>query len=515
MYFRERSQAVLHRSAFIFVLSAALAFGAGSSLAQQPLAADRPASLTPHALSETFAEVVKKVEPAVVSISTKGKMPEITAKSDTPKSDPGDIMDFFRKQLPRRPVYAIGSGFIVDRSGYIVTNAHVIEEASRITVKLDDGQEFTARVIGSDDETDLAVLKIDAGRDLPFVDLGNSDSAKVGEWVLAIGSPFGLSRTVTAGIISQTKRETPQATAFQRFIQTDAAINKGNSGGPLVNLKGEVIGVNSQIATSTGDYNGVGFALPSNEVATVYKQILDNGRVRRGFLGVTLETVKQEFAKVYGLGDAKGAIVIDIRDKQSPAARAGLQIGDVITTVNGMRVDNANDLITRVSSTTPGETVTVEYVRESGATVEKRLTQIRLGERDDAVRSSLADDGSRRKLPLDGTSVKQEQQPFGLTLSELTPALAASYKLEGMKGILVKDVNPESYIADVKVSNGTDALSEGDLIRRINRVTVTDLKTFNSLVGKLKTGDAVVMEVVSYNPVNRAPQLKIVQFTVQ
>jgi len=516
MYLRETPLAALRHLGVLFGLAIGLFYCPPVSVAQEPAGGRAVASqATTQALSETFANVVKKVEPAVVSISTKGKLPEITAKSDSPKSDPSDIMEFFRKQLPRRPVYAIGSGFIVDKSGYIVTNAHVIEDASRITVKLNNGQEFLAKVIGSDEETDLAVLKIDAGAELPAVRLGNSDESKVGEWVLAIGSPFGLSRTVTAGIISQTRRETPQSTAFQRFIQTDAAINKGNSGGPLVNMNGDVIGVNSQIATSTGDYNGVGFALPSNEVASVYRQILDNGRVRRGFLGVTLETVKQEFAKVYNLGDAKGAIVLDIRDKQSPAAKSGLQTGDVITSVNGKAVDSANDLITRVSSTAPGEIVTIEYIREVGANIEKRSAQIRLGEREEAIRSAFADDGSRRKLPLDGAGVKQEQKPFGLTLSEITPALAASYKLEGMKGILVKEVNPESYIADVKVSNGSDGLSEGDLIRRINRLAVTDLKSFNAAVGNLKSGDAVVMEVVSYNPVSRAPQLKVVQFTVQ
>jgi len=512
MYFRQRFNAVSYRVGLVSgLLTVILAFAAPSMAQQEP--ADKAANnVSPQKLSETFAEIVKTVEPAVVTISTKGKMPEVTAKGDTPKGEPGDIMDFFRRQLPRRPIYAIGSGFIVDKTGYIVTNAHVIEDASRITVKLDSGQEFQAKIVGSDEETDLAVLKIDAGKDLPYVNLGDSDKARVGEWVLAIGSPFGLTRTVTAGIISQTKRETPQSSAFQRFIQTDAAINKGNSGGPLVNMDGSVIGVNSQIATSTGDYNGVGFALPSNDVSTVYKQLLSNGRVRRGFLGIALESVKEEFAKVYGITDAKGAIITDIRDKQSPAAKAGLQVGDIITSVNGQPVDGANDLITRVSSVTPGEMVNLDYLREAGSSVERRSLQIRVSERQDTATASLEDEG-RRKLPL--TSVKEEQKPFGLTLSELTPALAASYKLEGMKGILVKDVSPDSYIADVKISNGTDALSEGDLIRRVNRVNVTDLKSFNEMVNKLKSGDAVVMEVMAYNPVTRSPQLKIVQFTVQ
>ena len=205
-----------------------------------------------------------------------------------------------------------------------MTNFHVVDDSSKITVSLPSGEEYIAKIIGTDEETDLAVLKIEAGRDLPFIKFGNSDKARVGDWVLAIGSPFGLTKTVTAGIISQTNRETPSGNAFQRFIQTDAAINRGNSGGPLVNMKGEVIGVNSQIATSTGDYNGIGFALPSNEASNVYKQILQNGKVRRGYLGVLLDSVKTEFAKVYDLPEAKGAIITEVR-KKGAAARCRIK----------------------------------------------------------------------------------------------------------------------------------------------------------------------------------------------
>lgn len=492
-------------------LAFALGFAVPAS-AQQVPGGKLTSNVSPQTLSDAFAEITRMVEPAVVNIDTKGKVPEVTAKGEAPAGEPGDIMDFFRRQLPRRPVYAVGSGFIVDKAGYIITNLHVIEDASRISVKLPSGQEFPAEVVGTDDETDLAVLKINAGRDLPFIKFGNSDEARVGEWVLAIGSPFGLARTVTAGIVSQTRRETPQASPFQKFIQTDAAINKGNSGGPLVNMAGEVIGVNSQIATSTGDFNGVGFALPSNDAANVVQQIVKNGKVRRGYLGVALESVKAEFAKVYNLGDSRGAIITDIRDKQSPAAVAGLKVGDVIVELNGQKVDGATDLITKVSSATPGEAIRVLYLREAGAGVDRKTAEIKLTERP-SINTTAGGSDTRRKLPLDKT--KEEERPFGLTLTELTTALAASYKLEGQKGVVVKEVNPASYIADVRMSNGSEALGEGDLIRRINRVPITDLKTFNETVRKLKTGDAVVMEVISYNAVNRAQQLKVVQFTVQ
>jgi serine protease Do len=459
-------------------------------------------------LSASFAGIAKAVEPAVVSIDTKGKMPDVAAKPAPGSSD--DIMDFLRKQIPKRPSYSVGSGFIVDKTGYILTNNHVIEDAARIVVKMSSGEEFVAKVVGADEDTDLAVLKIEAARELPFVKLGDSEKMNVGDWVLAIGSPFGLTRTVTAGIISQVHRETPYGTPFQRFIQTDAAINRGNSGGPLVNMDGDVIGINSQIATSTGDYNGVGFALPSSEARYVYDQIVRNGKVRRGFLGVGLDSVKSEYAAVYGLKDAKGAIVTDVRDPMSAAGRAGLSVGDVIVEFNGEPVENAQDLIKKVSATPPEQSVGVVYLREVGSNLERRNATLRLGERPSVA---TADDSGRKPLPID--SGKADARPFGLTLVELTPAVATTYKLDGQKGLLVKDLNPESFLADVKTSTGSEALGEGDVIQRINRVSVADTKSFASIVNKLKKGDAVVLHVVAYNPSTRAPQLKIVQFTVQ
>ncbi len=502
--------AVLLRPLFIIVFAGLT----GAVYSQSDPSADKVKSLaaTPERLSASFAEVTKIVEPAVVSIDAKGKVPEVIAKGETPQGTTDDIMEFFRRQLPRRPSYSVGSGFIVDKRGYIMTNAHVIDEAVKISVKLDSGEEFPAQVIGIDDETDLAVLKIDAGKDLPFVKLGDSNQTQVGDWVLAIGSPFGLTRTVTAGIISQTKRETPYASAFQKFIQTDAAINRGNSGGPLVNMDGEVIGINSQIATSTGDYNGIGFALPSSEAANVYDQILKNGKVRRGYLGVILESVKPEYAKVYGLKEAKGAIITDVRDSKSAAGAAGLQVGDVIVEFDGKAIENAQDLIAKVSSTTPDKAVSVFYLREKGADLERKSTSIKLGERPSNTKQEEID-GKGTKLPLERT--KEEVKPFGLTLAELTPALAATYKIDAQKGLLVKDINPESFIADVKASNGSDALVEGDLIQRINRVDVINSKSFADIVARLKKGDAVVLHVLTFNQGTRSMQLKIVQFTVQ
>lgn len=495
MFIRQPATRALTRKFFVAVCATLLA---SISAYAQPTA-------------KSFAEIAKRVEPAVVSIDTKTRVAQSAARGNTPQGENDELMDFLRRQMQQRPVYSVGSGFIVDRTGYILTNAHVVDNAARITVKLDSGEEFTATVVGEDEETDLAVLKIDARRDLPFVKFGDSDKAEVGDWVLAVGSPFGLAKSVTAGIISQTRRETPYASAFQRFIQTDAAINRGNSGGPLVNMDGEVIGVNSQIATSTGDYNGVGFALPAREAAHVFDQIVKNGKVRRGYLGVLLDSVKTEFAAVYGLKDARGAIVTDVRDKTGPAATAGLLVGDIIVEVNGQRIESASDLIARVASTTPDQSIAVAYLREKGTGLESRSTTIKLGER--PSRGNGSPNSDRRVLPVDG--VRAEQKPFGLTLVEMTPTVAATYKLEGQKGLVVKEINPASFIADVKNSNGGEALGEGDLIQRINRVSVSDLKAFNDTVARLKVGDAVVLHVLTYNPATRAPVLKIVQFTVK
>ena len=515
-YKKESKNIILGASRFIFaaVAFAFLVFGvdAGATYAQI-----NPNNTTSERLSASFAEVSKRVENAVVNIDTKGKIQEVTTRGNGNSggsnggTDSDDLNDFLRRQT-RRPSSAVGSGFIVDKTGYILTNLHVVDDAGRIVVRLKSGEEFVAKIIGTDEETDLAVLKIDAGRELPFIKLGNSDDAQVGDWVLAIGSPFGLEQTVTAGIISKTRRETPSSSAFQKFIQTDAAINRGNSGGPLVNMNGEVIGINSQIATSTGDYNGIGFALPSNEAANVYRQIVASGRVRRGYLGVILDSVKTEFAKVYGLAEAKGAIVTDVRDKSSAAALAGLKTNDIIIEFNGAQVVNAQDLIEKVASAQPDKEVNIVYLREIGNKLERKSALIKLTERPS---TSISTDDEPKKLPIDG-DIKKVVQPLGLTLVELSPQLAAIYKLEGEKGLIVKEINPASYIADVKAANGTDtALNEGDVIQRINRVLVQDVKTFNDIAATLKRGDAVVLHILSYDRQSRTAQQRIVQFTVQ
>src|SRR2546425_577259 len=346
--------------------------GIGAILAGRPAVAQdglQSAARAPEALSASFVEIASRVEPAVVNIdtmvSTDIAETDNEDKPDRTRSNP--LYDMLRRPTPR-PTRGVGSGFIIDPKGYIVTNNHVIDGATRITIGLLTGERFRGKVIGVDKETDLAVIKIDAPHDLPVMKFGDSNSTQVGDWVLAIGSPFGLDQTVTAGIISKKERDSQAFTSFQRFLQTDAAINRGNSGGPLVNMHGEAIGVNSQIATLTGDYNGIGFALPANEAKFVAEQILGRGRVQRGFLGVNLESVRAELARVYHLPDAKGAIVADIQPERNgqptPAAKAGLQVNDIITEFNGQPVQDSNDLISKVASTKVGESVSITFLRD-------------------------------------------------------------------------------------------------------------------------------------------------------
>ncbi len=503
----------------IWIVALALAclaagVGIGAILAGRPtVAQNEQIARTPEALSASFAEIAKRVEPAVVNIETTQAAPEIADKEDgdtVPPSNP--LFDMFRRQ-PRRPSHGIGSGFIVDPKGYILTNYHVVGGATRITVGLLSGEKYRGKVVGVDEETDVAVVKIDAPHDLPTLKLGDSNAAQVGDWVLAIGSPFGLEQTVTAGIISKKERDTPFFNAFQRFLQTDAAINRGNSGGPLVNMHGEAIGMNSQIATSTGDYNGIGFALPANETDYVYKQIVAAGKVRRGFLGITLESVKEEFAKVYGMAEAKGAIVMEVqpvRDGQpTPAAKAGLQTGDIITEFNGQQVLSSQDLILKVAGTPVGQSVTLTFLRETDGKLEKQTANVVLAER--PPQTARESEAPKEKESPGKVNVLK----LGMTLAELTPQLVNEKHLTGVRGLYLKDLDPNGVAAEVR-SNGQQALFEGDVITRINRVPVTTLADFQRVLGGLKAGDPVVLHVSRYvrPPADRVQQL-IVQFTYQ
>ena len=487
--------------------------GIGAILAGRPAVAQdelQAAAKAPDALSASFVEIARKVEPAVVNIDTLQASTDI---AETDNDDKGDrtqsnpLYDMLRRQPPR-PTRGVGSGFIIDPKGYILTNNHVIEGATRITIGLLTGERFRGKVIGIDKETDLAIIKVDAPRDLPVMKFGDSNNAQVGDWVLAIGSPFGLDQTVTAGIISKKERDSQAFTNFQRFLQTDAAINRGNSGGPLVNMHGEAIGVNSQIATVTGDYNGIGFALPSNEARFVCDQLLSNGKVKRGFLGVTLESVRGEFARVYKLPDVRGAIVADMSTGQStPAAKAGLQVNDVIVEFNGQPVQDSNDLIAKVAGTAVGQTVSITFLRDVDAKLDRRTVSVTLAERPDFYARDGEVSGPKEKPE----NAKSSTGRIGLTLGELTPQQITEKHLDGVKGLYVKEVDPNGLAADVRPYD----VNPGEVVTRINRVPVATLADFQRVVESLKPGDAIVLNLSRFDRTSDRVVQRIVQFTYQ
>src|SRR6267154_2248745 len=492
--------------------------GIGAILAGHPaIAQDGPqsAARAPEALSASFVEIASRVEPAVVNIDTMQVSTDIaeTDNEDKPERNQSNpFYDMLRRPQPRPP-RGVGSGFIIDSKGYVLTNNHVIDGATQIMIGLLTGERFRGKVVGIDKETDLAVIKIEAPHDLPVMKFGDSNAAQVGDWVLAIGSPFGLDQTVTAGIISKKERDTTTS-SFQRFLQTDAAINRGNSGGPLVNMHGEAIGVNSQIATLTGDYNGIGFALPSNEAKFVTEQILSSGKVKRGYLGVTLEPVRGEFAKVYGMPEARGAIVSDVPPDRNglitPAIKAGLQVNDVIVEFNGEPVRDQNDLIAKVAGAAVGQTVALTFRRDIEGKLDRRTVNVTLAERPDlSVRDGEMVDTKEKTDPV---LARTTTGRIGLTLGELTPQQIIEKHLDGVKGLYVKEVDPNGLAADLRPPNEIVA---GDGIMRINRLPVTTLADFQRVVESLKPGDAIVLNYSRFDRLSKRVAQRIVQFTYQ
>jgi serine protease Do len=438
--------------------------------------------------NHTFASIVNHVEPAVVNISTTQVLERRpTKKRRAPSQSPYDqddpMQDFFDRFFDGRPdapppaERSLGSGVIVDKQGFILTNNHVVEQATKIQVQLNgDTTKYTAKLVGADEETDLAVIKIDAGRELPVAKLGNSDGVQVGDWVLAIGSPFGLQATVTAGIISATDRS-GVGRQFQRFLQTDAAINPGNSGGPLVDMAGDVIGINTAIVTGSRGYEGVGFALPSSTAINVYNQLVKQGRVTRGSIGVSFqEDLGTNSITLKQLGAPYGVIIMGV-EPGSPAEKAGLKGGDVITMVNGKPVKTGNDLVNPIAQAPIGSKVKLTYVRdgkqrEAEATVEDRTRVFP----NSAGRMS---DQSDEQAPAE----------FGLRVDSLTPERAQQVGVEGRKGVVVTDVDPASFADDL-------GFTRGDVITEINRQPITSLADYRAAIAKLKPGQNVVFKVL-------------------
>jgi serine protease Do len=401
-----------------------------------------------------FTTLVDKAGAAVVNISTVGKAKQMALDPDEvdPDSPFGDFLRRFGPQLQPRsvPSRGVGSGFIVSPDGYIVTNAHVVDDASEVTVKLTDRREFTAKVIGQDKRTDIALLKIDA-KNLPALDLSSPPPVKQGEWVIAIGSPFGFENSVSAGIVSGVHRALPGG-QMTPFIQTDVAVNPGNSGGPLLNAEGQVVGVNSQIYSRTGGFMGLSFAIPANVAASVADQLRVHGKVAHGRIGVGIQPLDQALAQSFGLPDSNGVLVGTV-EKDSPAAKAGFKAGDVIRAVNGDKVHDTTDVTSRIGNMAPGTKPNIEVWRE-GKLVTLTPTVVALSD-ENVASASTPSSASGGKL--------------GLAARPLTPDEKSQV---GHDGLLVENVTGPAAMAgiqpgDVIVGVGTQKVKTVDELRNL------------------------------------------------
>ena len=415
-----------------------------------------------------FTDLAEKQGLSVVNVSTtqtvrsKG-VPQLPFSEDDP------FYEFFRRFAPPMPrefeSRSLGSGFIISADGYVLTNAHVVESADEITVKLTDKREFKAKVIGSDKRTDVALIKIDAAS-LPKVTLGDPNKLKVGEWVVAIGSPFGFENSVTAGIVSAKGRSLPQEN-FVPFIQTDVAINPGNSGGPLFNLKGEVVGINSQIYSRTGGFMGLSFAIPIDVAMEVADQLRTTGKVNRGRIGVVIQEVTKELAESFGLSKPTGALINSV-EKGGPADKAGLEPSDVILKFDGKTVNNSSDLPRLVGATKPGSKVAVQIWRKGAA----KDISLMVGE--------IPVDDKMAQRP--GKYGKDQDTRYGMLLDNLTPEQKSELGIKG--GVLVEEAQGAAARAGIR---------RGDIILAVNNQDVKSVEHFTQLLGKYEKGRSVAL----------------------
>lgn len=434
------------------------------------------------ALNEAYIELAKIAVPSVVKIKSEVK-PKSTQSNQRRRGsdrlfpfDPfgDDLFDFFdipQTPMPRR---GWGSGFIIDKQGHIITNNHVISGADTITVTLDDKREFKAKVIGTDPDTDIALIKVDRD-DLPVAKLGDSDKIKVGEIVMAIGSPFELTRTVTTGVVSATGRTGVGLLTYEDFIQTDAAINPGNSGGPLVNIKGEVIGINTAIATGGASGNvGVGFAVPINTAKNVVDQLLNNKKIIRGWLGVSLQPVDSDIAEKYGLKEKRGALILGV---DGPAKEAGLRSGDLIIEYDGKVVENSSQLSKMVASNKPGDKVKIKVIRDGK---EKEFT-VKLAERTEEAIARL------RGIEPERASAEEW---MGLSVQELDESLAQRLGFEKYKGVVITDIAPDSPALQVE-----NPPQRGDLIQEIEGKDIKNINDYRDAIEKVKNEKRVMIRL--------------------
>jgi len=439
---------------FVVILHSYDILGGGRA---EALSVDSPGIRMLEEIQTVITELAEQVKPSVVNLF--------------PVTSAGRLREGPGERTPNAS--GSGSGLIVDSDGHIVTNNHVIGDATEIEVRFSDKTKLIAHVIGKDQDTDLAVLKVTTDRPLPSARFGDSAGVKVGQWVLAVGNPFGLDRTVTLGVVSGIGRENINLSRYENFIQTDASINPGNSGGPLFNLRGEVIGINTAIINFA---QGIGFAIPSNMAKQVIEQLLAKGKVVRGWLGVGIQPLTAELAKTFGVAEGEGVLVNEVFEKD-PAALAGIKPGDVIVRIDGAVVDSPNKLSRLIATHTPGATSKIEVVRDlKHITLDVPLTE----RRETAVIASIPQQEEKGGVRL------------GLDVQDLTAALAERFKLRESKGVLIVKVEPNSLAQ-------AEGLREGDLIKEVNRREVSSVGEFTSAIARSRRGDTLLLRVLREN----------------
>jgi len=512
-----RSQKLLSFTLILFTLSIGIVIGtlinSGVKAAKDNPSAPGATELVipnPVELSNSFSQIAKQVEPSVVNISTtynpkpsrttgRRRMQPRDDDEDQGGADGNGGMDEFLYRFFGNPFgggnggngmpemqrrgSALGSGVVVDKAGYILTNNHVVDKADRIQVKfVDDATLYDAKVVGVDAATDLAVIRVEGKRNVMAAKIGNSDAVQVGDWAIAIGSPFGFQETMTAGIISAKERDVDPSMQFQHFLQTDAAINPGNSGGPLLNIRGEVIGINTAIASRSGGYQGVGFALPINTAAMVYNAIIKTGHVTRGSIGIsfTPSDTDQARALLKANGVSEGVFVQTIAPG-GPAEKAGLKEGDIIVSLNGKSVRNGGDLVNTVTATPIGQPVDVTVVRDG----RRQNFKVVVGDLAQIFPDKFGGPNSESKQPGDVGPTS-----FGMQIQNLTDRQRQTMALKDKGGVLVTSVEPNSFADDV-------GLHEGDVLLSINNKPVNSTDDVMKIKGALKPGDAVAFRILS------------------
>lgn len=435
--------------------------------------------------SKAFVSVVKKAQPAVVNI----KVEKTTKRNygggqgteemfNHPFFDQFFGPQFRQQQKPRQreyTQYGQGSGFIINKKGYILTNNHVVEGADTIRVTLSDKREFTGTVVGTDPQSDVALIKIDDPANLPVLPLGDSSELEVAEWVIAIGNPFGLSQTVTVGVVSATGRSSVGINEYENFIQTDAAINPGNSGGPLINSRGEAVGINTALFSKTGGYMGIGFAIPINMAKSIEKQLQEHGKVTRGWLGVVIQNVSKDLADSFGLEKAGGILISEVQ-QDSPASAAGLKRGDVIIELDGVVLDDVSDLRNRVALLSPESKAMLVVIRDGR---EKKI-QVTIGEQP----SDFSKQGSSKSV--------KSLEDYGLTLQELTKELAERFEYEVDSGLIVSNVEQGSPAAKA-------GMKPGQLVEEVNKIPVRNLSDLGKVLRETSESGKILLRVRSGN----------------